>query len=179
MMYGIAHDSAVSRKPANAGPLNSHLLVLHSLGMLGELSDAYLRRFLVQVESLDGKQKFIHRKGATRALPARHPLLRGTKFESTGHPVLVPGSSLGGSTVFVADENSHLTHHSINHGAGRAMGRNQARRVLDQKFVDAEMERQDVMFNYRHYPIDELKTVVPIWKREFFEDGEVWIEGQQ
>ena len=49
------HDKvrqAASRKPANAGPLNSHLLVLQSLAMLEELSDDYLRRFLVQVESL-------------------------------------------------------------------------------------------------------------------------------
>jgi tRNA-splicing ligase RtcB (3'-phosphate/5'-hydroxy nucleic acid ligase) len=111
---------------------------------------------LVQVEPVNGEQKFIHRKGATRALPAGHELLRGTKFERTGHPVLVPGSSLDGSAVFVADENSHLTHHSINHGAGRSMGRNQARRVLDQKFVDDEMQRRDVLYNYRHYPIDEF-----------------------
>ena len=110
---------------------------------------------LVQLEILDGKPKFIHRKGATRALPAGHPLLEGTKFEATGHPALVPGSALAGSTLFVADENSHLTHHSVNHGAGRAMGRNQARRTLDQKTIDEEMDRQDVLFNYRHYPIDE------------------------
>jgi len=24
-----------------------------------------------------------------------------------------------------------------------------------------------------------LKKIVPIWKKEFFEDGEIWIEGQQ
>jgi RNA-splicing ligase RtcB len=35
------------------------------------------------------------------------------------------------------------------------MGRNQARRTLDQRSVDEEMERHDVLFNYRHYPIDE------------------------
>jgi MoaE-MoaD fusion protein len=29
-----------------------------------------------------------------------------------------------------------------------------------------------------HYAIDKLKKVVPIWKKEFFEDGEIWIEGQ-
>lgn len=110
---------------------------------------------LVQPEVVDGKTKFIHRKGATRALPAGHPLLRGTKFETTGHPALVPGSALAGSTLLVADANSHLTHHSVNHGAGRAMGRNQARRTLSQKCVDEEMDRNDVLFNYRHYPIDE------------------------
>ncbi|MBZ5552984.1 MAG: RtcB family protein [Acidobacteriia bacterium] len=110
---------------------------------------------LVQPEVIEGKTKFVHRKGATRALPSGHPLLQGTKFEATGHPALVPGSALAGSSLMVADVNSHLTHHSVNHGAGRAMGRNQARRTLDQKSVDEEMERHDVLFNYRHYPIDE------------------------
>jgi molybdopterin converting factor subunit 1 len=33
-------------------------------------------------------------------------------------------------------------------------------------------------FDACHYAIDRLKKVVPIWKKEFFEDGEVWIEGQ-
>jgi molybdopterin synthase catalytic subunit len=33
-------------------------------------------------------------------------------------------------------------------------------------------------FEACHYAIDKLKKVVPIWKKEFFEDGEVWIEGQ-
>ena len=32
-------------------------------------------------------------------------------------------------------------------------------------------------FDACHYAIDKLKKVVPIWKKEFFEDGEVWIEG--
>jgi molybdopterin synthase catalytic subunit len=34
-------------------------------------------------------------------------------------------------------------------------------------------------FDACHYAIDKLKKVVPIWKKEFFEDGEVWVEGQQ
>jgi molybdopterin synthase catalytic subunit len=32
-------------------------------------------------------------------------------------------------------------------------------------------------FEACHYAIDRLKRVVPIWKKEFFEDGEVWVEG--
>jgi len=32
-------------------------------------------------------------------------------------------------------------------------------------------------FDACHYAIDKLKKVVPIWKKEFFEDGEVWVEG--
>jgi molybdopterin converting factor subunit 1 len=33
-------------------------------------------------------------------------------------------------------------------------------------------------FDACHYAIDKLKKVVPIWKKEYFEDGELWIEGQ-
>jgi len=33
-------------------------------------------------------------------------------------------------------------------------------------------------FDACEYAIDRLKKIVPIWKKEFFEDGEVWIEGQ-
>ena len=29
------------------------------------------------------------------------------------------------------------------------------------------------------FAIDEIKKVVPIWKKEIYDDGEVWIEGQE
>ena len=45
-------DAAVGRGPENAGPLNSHMLVLRSLGLMRQVSPAYLRRFLAQVEAL-------------------------------------------------------------------------------------------------------------------------------
>lgn len=34
-----------------------------------------------------------------------------------------------------------------------------------------------VAFEACHFAIDTLKKIVPIWKKEFFEDGEVWVEG--
>ncbi len=33
-------------------------------------------------------------------------------------------------------------------------------------------------FGACHYAIDRLKRIVPIWKKEFFEDGAVWAEGE-
>lgn len=45
-------EQAAARKPANAGPLNSHALVLQSLVLMRDLSPDYLRRFLGYVESL-------------------------------------------------------------------------------------------------------------------------------
>jgi molybdopterin synthase catalytic subunit len=36
-----------------------------------------------------------------------------------------------------------------------------------------------IAFEACQYAIDRLKQIVPIWKKEFFEDGEVWVEGWQ
>ena len=35
-----------------------------------------------------------------------------------------------------------------------------------------------IAFEACHYAIDRLKKIVPIWKKEFFEDGAVWVEGE-
>lgn len=45
-------DLAVERGPENAGPLNSHMLVLRSLALMRELSPHYLRRFMAHVDAL-------------------------------------------------------------------------------------------------------------------------------
>src|SRR5215471_18280412 len=35
-----------------------------------------------------------------------------------------------------------------------------------------------IAFEACHYAIDRLKKIVPIWKKEYFEDGAVWVEGE-
>jgi len=45
-------EQASQRAPDNAGPLNSHMLVLRTLGLMRELSPHYLRRFLSHTETL-------------------------------------------------------------------------------------------------------------------------------
>ncbi len=44
--------NAVQRGPENAGPLNSQMLVLRTLGMLRELSPHYLRHFVAHADAL-------------------------------------------------------------------------------------------------------------------------------
>ncbi len=34
-----------------------------------------------------------------------------------------------------------------------------------------------VAFDACRFGIDRIKTTVPIWKHEYFEDGDVWVEG--
>jgi tRNA-splicing ligase RtcB len=98
---------------------------------------------------------WVHRKGATRAFPAGHPSLIDTPFAATGHPILLPGNPTAGSAVMVADPGAHVAAYSVNHGAGRCMGRKAADRALDQKTVDAEFVANDILSNCRQYPKDE------------------------
>jgi hypothetical protein len=45
-------SEAVQRGPDNAGPLNSHRLVLRTLALMRDLSPDYLRRFMLQADAL-------------------------------------------------------------------------------------------------------------------------------
>ncbi len=98
---------------------------------------------------------WVHRKGATRAFPAGHPTLQNTPFSATGHPILLPGNPTAGSAIMVAAPGAHVAAYSVNHGAGRAMGRKAADRALDQKTVDDEFVANDILTNCRLYPKDE------------------------
>jgi molybdopterin converting factor subunit 1 len=39
-------------------------------------------------------------------------------------------------------------------------------------------EHRRAAFKACHYAIDRLKQIVPIWKKEYFEDGVIWAEGE-
>ncbi|MGE3166672.1 MAG: RtcB family protein [Planctomycetota bacterium] len=106
-------------------------------------------------EAVGGKLMWVMRKGATRAFPAGHPALAGTSFANTGHPILLPGDPQAGSAVMVAAAGAKGALYSINHGAGRAKGRKQASRELDQRQVDQSFADRDILTNCRRYPLDE------------------------
>ena len=77
----------------------------------------------VEEHQVNGKRVkvIVHRKGATRAFPARHPDLP-TVYRETGQPVLVPGSMGAASYVLVGTESAlENTFGSTCHGAGRTM----------------------------------------------------------
>ena len=110
---------------------------------------------MARKEIIDGRPLWIHRKGATRAYPADHFSLVGTPFERVGHPILLPGNPCGGSAVMTALEGAKASYYSVNHGAGRAMGRKKATQNLVQREVDKEFDDADILFNSRNYPLDE------------------------
>ncbi len=79
---------------------------------------------IVKAEEHSGRTLWVHRKGATRAFPASR--MAGTRYADTGQPVLIPGSMGTASYVLVGTEESKVTLHSVNHGAGRVMSRTAA-----------------------------------------------------
>ena len=108
--------------------------------------------------------EWVHRKGATRAFPAGHHALKGTMYETTGHPILLPGNPRDGSAVMVAEPGAVKSCFSVNHGAGRALGRRHAMRTLDQKAINAELDELDILSNQRNYPMDEAPAAYKDFK---------------
>lgn len=64
---------ALHRGPENAGPLNSHKLVLRSLSLMRTLSPDYLQRFMSQMETL----LWLDQAGARTPAPAARPPRKG------------------------------------------------------------------------------------------------------
>jgi tRNA-splicing ligase RtcB len=99
---------------------------------------------------------WVHRKGATRALPGGHPALAGTRWAETGHPVLIPGSNRGTSYILSPRPGAERSGYSVNHGAGRRMSRGEALRQLDQQKVNEQYRRAGVVVNTDgEVPLDE------------------------
>jgi len=115
----------------------------------------FISHNIARLEEIGGKPMWVHRKGATRAFPGGHPALAGTPFAATGHPILLPGNPQAGSSVMVARPGAELSCYSVNHGAGRALGRKRAMRELDQAAIDRSFEERDILTNCRTYPRDE------------------------
>ena len=175
--YWAHHNSA-----ANFAVANRHIIVRGIQAALEEVFGVEGEVFyeishnLVQEETLvlpDGTHKkgFVHRKGATRAFPAGHPDLAGTKWEETGHPCCIPGSMMAGAAILYPLVGAYTSGCSVNHGSGRVLGRGHAKRKLEsrQEAIDAEMrdvkrsfngvEIEGVVSNHRHIPLDECAHV--------------------
>jgi tRNA-splicing ligase RtcB len=123
-------------------------------GVKGELV-YFISHNIARKEIVDNQPAWVHRKGATRAFPAGHHALRETPFYETGHPILLPGNPQAGSVVMVAEQGAAKSCYSVNHGAGRRMGRRDAIRRLLQPEVDRSFEACDILYNCRNYPLDE------------------------
>jgi tRNA-splicing ligase RtcB len=152
-------DMALGANFATVNHMVINALVLEAFqevipGVTGRLV-YFISHNIARKEIIDNRPAWVHRKGATRALPAGHHALKDTPFAETGHPILLPGNPQAGSSIMVADEGAELSCYSVNHGAGRALGRRHASRTLDQKQIDKSFDAADILTNCRKYPRDE------------------------
>ena len=152
-------DMALGANFATVNHLLINALVLEAFqevipGVTGRLV-YFISHNIARKEIVENRPAWVHRKGATRAFPAGHHALKGTIYETTGHPILLPGNPQAGSSVMVADPGAAISCYSVNHGAGRALGRKRAIRELDQQSIDQSFDAADILTNCRTYPKDE------------------------
>lgn len=152
-------DMALGANFATINHLLINALVLEAFqevipGVTGKLV-YFISHNIARKEVVNNQLAWVHRKGSTRAFPAGHHALKGTIYENTGHPILLPGNPQAGSSVMVADPGAAISCYSVNHGAGRALGRKRAIRELDQKSIDQSFDTADILTNCRSYPKDE------------------------
>jgi tRNA-splicing ligase RtcB len=101
---------------------------------------------------LDGRTRTlcVHRKGATRAFGPGHPELPEV-YRSIGQPVLIPGSMGTASYVLVGLASSaERSFSSTCHGAGRAMSRTRAKKVMSGAEVGRSLEEQGITLAPAH-----------------------------
>ena len=161
-------DMSLGANFATVNHLLINALVLEAFqevlpGVTGDLV-YFISHNIARQEIVDNRESWVHRKGATRAFPAGHHALKDTKYAATGHPILLPGNPRDGSVVMVAQAGAEKSCFSVNHGAGRALGRKNAMRTLDQKTVDADFETYDILTNCRQYPKDEAPAAYKDFK---------------
>ena len=84
---------------------------------------------VIKLEEHNGKEVYVHRKGATRSFP--------------GQPVLIAGSMGTSSYLMVGTEKAmELSFGSSAHGAGRAMSRHQAIKSFSGKEIKEELAKE-------------------------------------
>jgi tRNA-splicing ligase RtcB len=134
-MYAAANYARANRHVLTDGVRESFERVLgrsaRDLGMYLVYDVAHNLAKLEEHE-VDGRRRSlcVHRKGATRAFGPDHPELPD-RYRPIGQPVLIPGSMGTGSYVLVGTAQAEeKAFSSTCHGAGRAMSRTKAKKVM-------------------------------------------------
>jgi tRNA-splicing ligase RtcB len=92
----------------------------------------------------------VHRKGATRAFGPGHAELP-TAYRSIGQPVIIPGSMGTASYVLVGtSESAARSFSSTCHGAGRAMSRHKAKKVMSGHDLVRKLEGEGIAIAPSH-----------------------------
>ncbi|RJP33030.1 MAG: RtcB family protein [Actinobacteria bacterium] len=105
-----------------------------------------------EVHEVDGKPAslMVHRKGATRAFPGSRPEV-AERFAQTGQPVIIPGDMGSYSFVLVGTEEAlRKSFGSTCHGAGRAMSRKAAKKLVRGEELRERLESRGIMVRSGH-----------------------------
>lgn len=116
-----------------------------ALGDPGRLRLVYdVAHNMAKLEEHGKRNLVVHRKGATRAFGPTHPETPRA-YRGIGQPVFIPGSMGTASYVLVGtDEGFGLSFGSTCHGAGRAMSRTAAKKVMTGNEVRKRLEAQGI-----------------------------------
>ncbi|MCX5695994.1 MAG: RtcB family protein [Candidatus Omnitrophica bacterium] len=100
----------------------------------------------IEKHIVDGQEKTlcVHRKGATRSLPAGHPELP-ERYKKLGQPVIIPGDMGRNSYLLVGQDGAKETFFSCCHGAGRLKSRTAAARSINLDTLLKELESQGII----------------------------------
>jgi tRNA-splicing ligase RtcB len=101
----------------------------------------------IETHEVNGKARklCIHRKGATRAFPPKHPEVPPA-YRETGQPVLIPGDMGRYSFVLVGTQKAlEETFGSTCHGAGREMSRHAAMKTARGRNIVKEMAAKGII----------------------------------
>ncbi|MFN2389398.1 MAG: RtcB family protein [Actinomycetota bacterium] len=100
----------------------------------------------IEEHEVDGRTRTlcVHRKGATRAFGPGHPDIPA-RYGRFGQPVIIPGSMGTSSFVLVGHaESKERSFGSTCHGAGRAMSRTAAKKVMSGADLKRDLESRGI-----------------------------------
>jgi len=148
-MYAAANFARANRHVLTDGVRRAFGEVFHrpprDLGLLLVYDVAHnLAKF--EEYEVDGRARVlcVHRKGATRAFGPDHPELPPV-YRAIGQPVLIPGSMGTASYILVGTSQARdRSFSSTCHGAGRAMSRTRATKVMGGKELVQELGRKGI-----------------------------------
>lgn len=142
----------------NYAIVNRHLLAYavreafrDVLGPAAELKTLYDLMHNYACAEGEADRYFVHRKGATRALPAGHPG-NPAPYAATGHPALIPGSMGTSSYLMAGAPGGASNYYSICHGAGRVRSRNATKQLVTVDEFAAAMrvgQEDEIVVNHR------------------------------
>lgn len=116
-------------------------------GQLSVLYDVAHNIAKIEEHQVEGTRVtvIVHRKGATRAFGPGHPDL-GSEFQSTGQPVIIPGSMGTASYILVGTrEGIDQSFGSTCHGAGRRLSRREAKKQISGPNLKTKLAKEGII----------------------------------